>query len=78
MGRPGGRPAVRAPGPPRACRACASDARARAPQIAITVMHLGRLGLASNTLSVLVAFQVLLLWVKAQYFARQAPKPPLS
>ena len=39
-------------------------------QIVIAVMHLGRLGLASNTLSVLVAFQVLLLWIKAQYFAR--------
>lgn len=40
-------------------------------QIAIAVMHLGRLRLASNTLSVLVAFQVLLLWVRAQYFARR-------
>lgn len=76
--QPGCRPAVRAPDPPRVRRARASDARARAPQIAITVMHLGRLGLASNTLSVLVAFQVLLLWVKAQYFARQAPTPLFS
>ena len=42
-------------------------------QIVIAVMHLGRLRLASNTLSVLVAFQVLLLWVKAQYFARRGP-----
>jgi len=76
--QPGCRPAVRAPDPPCVRRARASDARARAPQIAITVMHLGRLGLASNTLSVLVAFQVLLLWVKAQYFARQAPTPLFS
>lgn len=44
-------------------------------QIVIAVMHLGRLGLASNTLSVLVAFQVLLLWIKAQYFARCRPHP---
>ena len=42
-------------------------------QIVIAVMHLGRLRLASNTLSVLVAFQVLLLWVKAQYYARYGP-----
>ena len=35
-------------------------------------MHLGRWGLATDALSVLVAFQVLLLWVKAQYFARWA------
>ena len=44
-------------------------------QIVLVVMHLGRIGLASNALSVLVAFQVLLLWVKAQYFARHAPLP---
>ena len=42
----------------RCCGACA--------QIVLAVMHLGRLGLASNALSVLVAFQVLLLWIKAQ------------
>lgn len=39
-------------------------------QITITVMHLGRLQLASNGLSVLMAMQVLILWVKVQYFAR--------
>ncbi|CAL8463844.1 g3378 [Coccomyxa elongata] len=39
-------------------------------QISITVMHLGRLHLASNEVSVLMAMQVLILWVKVQYFAR--------
>lgn len=39
-------------------------------QVTITVMHLGRLQLASNGLSVLMAMQVLVLWVKVQYFAR--------
>ena len=51
----------------------ASDTPGARAQVAIAVMHLGRLRLASNTLSVLVAFQVLLLWVRAQYFARRGP-----
>ena len=39
-------------------------------QIAIAVMHLGRYAVGSEVLSVLVSFQILLLWVKIQYFAR--------
>ena len=39
-------------------------------QIVIAVMHLGRYAVGSETLSVLVSFQILLLWVKIQYFAR--------
>lgn len=39
-------------------------------QIVITVLYLGRIRLESNWVSVLVAAQVLLLWVKVQYFAR--------
>ncbi len=33
-------------------------------------MHLGRLELNSNELSVLLAIQVLVLWIKVQYYAR--------
>lgn len=39
-------------------------------QIVIAVMHLGRYAVGSETLSVLVSFQILLLWIKIQYFAR--------
>lgn len=39
-------------------------------QTAILVMHLSRWAVASNTFSVLCAIQVLLLWVRLQYFAR--------
>ncbi len=39
-------------------------------QIAIVVMHLNRAGLGSNALSVIMAVQVLLLWIKVQYYAR--------
>lgn len=39
-------------------------------QVVIAVMHLGRYAVGSETLSVLVSFQILLLWVKIQYFAR--------
>lgn len=39
-------------------------------QIAIAVMHLGRLYLASGWLSVLVAFQCVLLWFRLNYFSR--------
>ena len=39
-------------------------------QIVIAVMHLGRHAVDSEALSVLVSFQILLLWVKIQYFAR--------
>lgn len=39
-------------------------------QIVIAVMHLGRYAVDSEILSVLVSFQILLLWVKIQYFAR--------
>lgn len=39
-------------------------------QTAIVIMHLGRLGLDSNELSVVMAIQVLVLWIKVQYYAR--------
>ena len=39
-------------------------------QITIVVMHVGRYMVASETLSILVAVQILLLWIKVQYFAR--------
>lgn len=39
-------------------------------QVVIAVMHLGRYSVDSEALSVLVSFQILLLWVKIQYFAR--------
>ena len=39
-------------------------------QITITVLYLGRFYLDTNFMSVLVALQVLLLWIKVQYFAR--------
>eukprot|EP00878_Enallax_costatus_P003598 GHUV01003812.1.p1 GENE.GHUV01003812.1~~GHUV01003812.1.p1 ORF type:complete len:573 (+),score=199.32 GHUV01003812.1:368-2086(+) len=39
-------------------------------QVAISVMHLGRLYLASGWLSVLVAFQCVLLWFRLNYFSR--------
>ncbi|DBA98675.1 hypothetical protein WJX77_002585 [Trebouxia sp. C0004] len=39
-------------------------------QIAIDVLHLSRLNVRSEVLSILVASQCLLLWLKIQYFAR--------
>lgn len=39
-------------------------------QVAITVMHMGRFRLASGFLSVLVAFQCVLLWFRLNYFSR--------
>ena len=39
-------------------------------QAAIVILHLGRLGLDSNELSVVMAIQVLVLWIKVQYYAR--------
>lgn len=39
-------------------------------QVAIDVLHLGRLDVRSEVLSILVAAQCLLLWLKIQYFAR--------
>ena len=39
-------------------------------QVLVTVMHLTRWHINSNQASVLIAFQVLLLWLKVQYFAR--------
>lgn len=39
-------------------------------QIAIAVMHMGRLYLGSGWLSVLVAFQCVLLWFRLNYFSR--------
>ena len=52
------------------------DVTAYSAQVAITVCHLGRLGLASNALSVLMAIQVLILYVKLQYFARWGRRSP--
>lgn len=48
-------------------------------QTAILVMHLGRLRVESDAFSVLCAIQVLLLWVRLQYFARvlQPTRQPL-
>lgn len=43
-------------------------------QIAIAVMHLGRLYLASGWLTVLVAFQCVLLWFRLNYFSRCAAR----
>lgn len=43
---------------------------AAALQIAIDVLHLSRLNVRSEVLSILVASQCLLLWLKIQYFAR--------
>ena len=39
-------------------------------QVVIAVMHLGRYKVGSEALSVLASFQILLLWIKIQYFAR--------
>jgi hypothetical protein len=39
-------------------------------QICIAVMHLGRLYLDSSWISVLVAFQCVLLWFRLNYFSR--------
>lgn len=47
-------------------------------QISIAVMHLGRLYLASGWLSVLVAFQCVLLWFRLNYFSRCVPAPAAS
>lgn len=49
------------------------DVGAYALQTVIVIMHLSRAGVDSNALSVIVAIQVLLLWIKVQYYARQAP-----
>ncbi|KAK9804624.1 hypothetical protein WJX73_000016 [Symbiochloris irregularis] len=46
------------------------DVLTYAAQIAIAALYLGRIHLESNYFSVLVALQVLLLWIKVQYFAR--------
>jgi hypothetical protein len=39
-------------------------------QAGITAMHLGRIHLESGWLSVLVAFQCVLLWFRLNYFSR--------
>ena len=39
-------------------------------QTAIVIMHLSRAGVDSNELSVMMAIQVLVLWIKVQYYAR--------
>ena len=39
-------------------------------QVTIAVMYLGRIDLESNFMSIILALQVLLLWIKVQYFAR--------
>jgi hypothetical protein len=57
----------------RALQHCAATAAACigcVMQIGIAVMHLGRLYLASGWLSVLVAFQCVLLWFRLNYFSR--------
>ena len=46
------------------------DVAAYGLQTAIVVMHLSRTGINSNELSIIMAIQVLLLWIKVQYYAR--------
>lgn len=46
------------------------DVSAYALQIVIVIMHLSRAGVDSNELSVIMAIQVLVLWIKVQYYAR--------
>ena len=41
-------------------------------QVTIDVLHLSRLNVQSEYMSILVAAQCLLLWLKIQYFARYA------
>ncbi|KAF8067423.1 hypothetical protein HT031_002471 [Scenedesmus sp. PABB004] len=48
----------------------ALDVITYALQVAIVVLHLGRMSLASGWLSVLVAFQCVLLWFRLNYFSR--------
>jgi hypothetical protein len=43
-------------------------------QAGITAMHLGRIHLESGWLSVLVAFQCVLLWFRLYYFSRCATR----
>lgn len=50
------------------------DVIAYTAQIGIAVVHLGRYALTTNVLSVVMALQVLVLWVKIQYFARYTPQ----
>ena len=42
-------------------------------QITIDVMHIGRLYVGSETLSLLIAAQCLLLWFRLQFFIRYPP-----
>ena len=46
------------------------DISAYGLQIVIVIMHLSRAGMDSNALSVIMAIQVLVLWIKIQYYAR--------
>ena len=46
-------------------------------QVAIALVHLLRLSVRSEYVSILVASQCLLLWLKIQYFARSAFCMPL-
>ncbi len=39
-------------------------------QVAIDVMHVGRLYVGSETLSLFIAAQCLLLWLRFQFFVR--------
>ena len=50
------------------------DVGAYGLQTAIVVMHLSRTGINSNELSIIMAIQVLLLWIKVQYYARYPPR----
>ena len=53
------------------------DIGAYALQIAIVAMHLSRTQLKSNELSIIMAIQVLLLWIKVQYYARYMQRSAL-
>ena len=48
---------------------------AHAAQIAIVIMHLSRRGVNSDAIVILMAAQCILLWLRLQYYLRQAATP---
>lgn len=44
-------------------------------QVAIAVMHLSRRGVDSDAIVILMAAQCILLWLRLQYYLRQAAIP---
>ena len=55
--------------------ACVSM-RGAALQIAIVIMHLGRLAVNSDAIVILMALQCILLWLRLQYYLRCAAAQP--